>query len=140
MKNVYIRYPENITKYLWYYSLLHTIHFMNIVFIFTNHKWSKNATKCGRLTEQHLQCWYIFAPRQITNKMLVFISKHMKKNIHVYTGCSKKKVTILNGYNFFNIHGRWMKQTLAESWDFKILLHLFIYFSYILLLAKIELY
>ena len=24
----------------------------------------------------------------------------------LYTGCTKKKNTILNGYNFFNIHGR----------------------------------
>ena len=50
---------------------------------------------------------------------------------------SKKKETILNGYNFSNIHGRWKKK-LAESWDFKVLLQLSIYLSNIIHLATIE--
>ena len=62
------------------------------------------------------------------------------RTLNYYAGCSKKKLTILNGYDFFNIHGRWIKQKLAESWDFKILLHLSIYFSNIRLLATIEFY
>ena len=57
--------------------------------------------------------------------------------MRAYTGCSKKNLTILNGYNIFNIHGRWMKQKLAESWDFKILLHLYIHFSNIILSVTI---
>ena len=60
----------------------------------------------------------------------------MEKN--VYTGCSKKKVTILSSYNYFTIHGRYMKQKSTESRDFKILLRLSIYFSNIRLLATIE--
>ena len=55
-----------------------------------------------------------------------------------YTGCPRKRVPKLNDYNFFNIHGRWMKQKLAGSWDFKVLLHLSIYLLNILLLATIE--
>ena len=58
--------------------------------------------------------------------------------ICIHTGCSKKKLAISNGYNFFNIHGRWIKQKLTKSWDFKFLLHLSIYFSNILLLATME--
>ena len=59
-------------------------------------------------------------------------------HVHIHIqGVPKKKLTILNDYTFFNIHGRWMKQILAESWDFEILLHLSFYFSTILLLAII---
>ena len=57
--------------------------------------------------------------------------------IHAYR-VSQKKDTILNRYNFFNIHGRQMKQKLAESLDFKILLHEYIYFSYYPPLATIQ--
>ena len=32
-----------------------------------------------------------------------------------YTGCPRRRVPKLNGYNFLNIHGRGMKQKLAES-------------------------
>ena len=58
--------------------------------------------------------------------------------VYTYTGCSKKHVTILNGYNFFNIHSRYMKQKSSESRDFKILLHLSIYFSNIFPEATIQ--
>ena len=39
----------------------------------------------------------------------------------IVQGVPKKKVTILNGYNFFNIYGRYMKQKSTERRDFKIL-------------------
>ena len=57
--------------------------------------------------------------------------------IKFYLGCPQKRVPKLNGYNFLNIYGSWMKQKLAESKDFKVLLHLSIYFSNIFLLATI---
>jgi len=53
-------------------------------------------------------------------------------------GIPNQKLTILNGYNFFNIHGREMKQKLAESWDLNFLLHLSVYLSNNLALATIQ--
>ena len=55
-----------------------------------------------------------------------------------YTRCSKKKITILNGYNIFNVHDRYLKQKSTESRDFKILLNLSIYFSNIFAEATIQ--
>ena len=39
--------------------------------------------------------------KNVQNQILLALKQ--KKDVY---GCSKKKVTILNGYNFFNIHGR----------------------------------
>ena len=64
----------------------------------------------------------------LSNQIILFLKLSVYIYI-IYTGCSKKHVTILNGYNFFNIHGRYIKQKSTESRDFKILLHLSIYFS-----------
>ena len=50
---------------------------------------------------------------------------------------SQNKRHDLNGYNFLNIYGRLMKQKLAESRDFEIILHVSIYFSNNLPLAAI---
>ena len=54
------------------------------------------------------------------------------------TGCPRKRVPKLNGYNFLNFYGRRMKQKLTESWDFKVLFHLSIYFSNNIYLATIQ--
>ena len=54
------------------------------------------------------------------------------------TRCPKNKYMLLNYYNFFNIHGRQMKQELADSWHFKVFLLVYIYFSSNALLATIQ--